>query len=93
MYRDLKLENILLDHEGHIKLVDFGVSKKIIEREGESSGEMTNTFWGTKQYLAPEVKNKENYDKSVDFWSLGVLMHIMLYGRLPNYRSGFNQRF
>ena len=43
MYRDLKMENILIDHEGHIKLVDFGISK-IIEKDDESSGERTNTF-------------------------------------------------
>ena len=78
MYRDLKPENVLIDKNGHIKLTDFGLSK-ILSKDKEK----TYTICGTPQYLAPEILTCDGYDDSVDWWSLGCIMHKMLIGTEP----------
>ncbi|KZT19285.1 kinase-like protein [Neolentinus lepideus HHB14362 ss-1] len=81
VYRDLKPENILLDATGHVALCDFGLSKPDLR-----SDELTTTFCGTTEYLAPEVLLDEHgYSKLVDFWSLGVLLFEMCCGWSPFY--------
>ena len=88
-YRDLKPENILLDATGHVALCDFGLSKPDLR-----SDELTNTFCGTTEYLAPEVLLDEHgYSKLVDFWSLGVLLFEMCCGWSPFYAEDTNQMY
>ncbi|KAK6753346.1 hypothetical protein RB195_012753 [Necator americanus] len=88
VYRDLKLENLLLDKDGHIKIADFGLCKEEI-----SFGDKTSTFCGTPEYLAPEVLEDNDYGRSVDWWGVGVVMYEMMCGRLPFYSRDHQKLF
>lgn len=78
VYRDLKLDNLLLDSEGYVKIADFGLCK-----EGMGYGARTGTFCGTPEFLAPEVLTETSYTRAVDWWGLGVLIFEMLVGESP----------
>ncbi|XP_063113185.1 serine/threonine-protein kinase N2 isoform X7 [Cavia porcellus] len=78
VYRDLKLDNLLLDTEGFVKIADFGLCK-----EGMGYGDRTSTFCGTPEFLAPEVLTETSYTRAVDWWGLGVLIYEMLVGESP----------
>lgn len=80
IYRDLKPENILLDYQGHIALCDFGLCKLNMK-----DNDKTDTFCGTPEYLAPEILLGQGYNKTVDWWTLGILLYEMMTGLPPYY--------
>ncbi|KAL3469237.1 kinase-like domain-containing protein [Aspergillus californicus] len=78
IYRDLKPENCLLDHEGHLLLTDFGLSKIAL-----GDDDRCNSSLGTIEYMAPEVIQGKPYGKACDWWSLGALGYDLLTGSPP----------
>uniref|UniRef100_A0A8D2ZP04 non-specific serine/threonine protein kinase n=1 Tax=Scophthalmus maximus TaxID=52904 RepID=A0A8D2ZP04_SCOMX len=88
VYRDLKLENLMLDKDGHMKITDFGLCK-----EGITPDATMKTFCGTPEYLAPEVLEDNDYGRAVDWWGLGVVMYEMMCGRLPFYNQDHERLF
>lgn len=82
VYRDLKPENIMIQKDGSIKLIDFGLSKFI-------DSDKTRTICGSAQYMAPEIIRGEFYDYSVDYWALGVLLFECFVGRPPFNEGSF----
>ncbi|CAD6189238.1 unnamed protein product [Caenorhabditis auriculariae] len=78
IYRDIKLDNLLLDKDGYVKMADFGLCK-----EGMGPTDKTTTFCGTPEFLAPEVLADSSYTRAIDWWGLGVLVFEMLVGEPP----------
>lgn len=80
IYRDLKLENVLMDDLGHIALTDFGLSKNQVDDVFENQ---LTTFCGTAEYIAPELLKGQKYGAAVDWWSFGVLLYEMMGFKTP----------
>ena len=67
----------MLDSDGYLKVIDFGISRKCNRLE------KAKTFAGNQAHMAPEMINNMKYDKSIDWWAVGVMMYEMLVGCNP----------
>lgn len=77
VHRDIKPENVMIGRDGEIKLIDFGLSRRVSDKYTTMT-----TIAGTPFYMAPEVLDGE-YDSQCDIWSLGVLLYVLVSGYLP----------
>ncbi|HYA62519.1 MAG TPA: protein kinase [Candidatus Sulfotelmatobacter sp.] len=90
VHRDLKAANVILTPSGRVKVLDFGISRRIEPGKSgdgttviDQSWESQHTFTGTLPYVAPEVLKGQEADARSDIWSLGVLLYEMAAGRRP----------
>ena len=74
-HRDIKPSNIMIDSNGYLKMIDFGTAKILTD--------YTSTIIGTPHYIAPEILQGRGYSLSCDFWSLGICMYEIFYGKYP----------
>jgi serine/threonine protein kinase/Tfp pilus assembly protein PilF len=79
VHRDLKPQNIMIDQEGHVRIMDFGIARSL-QREGLTQAD---TIVGTAEYMAPEQVEGTEIDHRTDIYSLGIVLFEMLTGRTP----------
>jgi serine/threonine protein kinase len=83
----MKPENILVGDDGYVYLADFGLAKML------NDDELAMSFCGTAEYLAPEMISGEGHDKSIDWWSVGVLLYELIVGIPPFYHKNKNKMY
>lgn len=76
--RDVKPDNILLDEQGHAHLTDFNIATIIKNQKP------TTSIAGSFAYIAPEILLKRGYLASVDWWSMGIVLYELLFGKVKN---------
>ena len=76
IHRDIKPDNLMINTNGYIKVIDFGIAKYLMK-------DYTNTIIGTPHYMSPEVILGKPYSFSVDYWSTGIVLYEIFYGRVP----------
>lgn len=80
LHRDLKPENVLIDYDGHIRLTDFGLSQMNFTKDSKS-----DIFWGSPEYMPPEMVLKKKYTRMIDIYAIGALLFEMIAGVPPFY--------
>jgi serine/threonine protein kinase/predicted ATPase len=97
LHRDIKPENLMLDEEGHVKVLDFGIAKRLARMPGADTESPTSAHvntasglvLGTSTYMAPEQLRGLELDARTDIWSLGVVLYEMLAGVVPFEASNY----
>ena len=78
IHRDIKPQNVMLDRDGNVKVMDFGIA-----RAGDSGMTEVGSVLGTAQYLAPEQAQGQQVDERSDLYSVGIVLYEMLTGTVP----------
>ena len=97
VHRDIKPENLMLDEEGHVKVLDFGIAKQVAAAPSVDTSAPTNAHvntasgvvLGTTTYMSPEQVRGLDLDGRTDVWSLGCVLYEMLAGRPPFEEKNF----